>query len=147
MLAQMPAGQFEEWRAYADVEPWDEQRADFRAAQVVQAVYNAEIIHAIRARRALQGTRLRAIEECLLRLGDQQVLDEGAKRGAAADGPLAGVVQLVNLARMLRKERRANAKRTKRRNAVISKRRALREQQHRESALSKRYKGSTHGRR
>jgi hypothetical protein len=40
MLASITARQFQEWRAYADIEPFDERRADYRAAQVVQAVRN-----------------------------------------------------------------------------------------------------------
>ena len=41
MLASITARQFQEWRAYADLEPFDEERADYRAASIVQAVRNA----------------------------------------------------------------------------------------------------------
>ena len=36
----MSARQFHEWRAYADLEPFDEERADIRAASIVQATYS-----------------------------------------------------------------------------------------------------------
>lgn len=35
MLRGMTAEQFWEWRTYADLEPFDEQRGDLRAAQIV----------------------------------------------------------------------------------------------------------------
>lgn len=40
MLRQISVRQFQEWRAYADLEPFDEKRADLRAASVVQAIRN-----------------------------------------------------------------------------------------------------------
>jgi hypothetical protein len=36
----MSVKHFEEWRVYADLEPFDEERADARAGQVVQAILN-----------------------------------------------------------------------------------------------------------
>jgi hypothetical protein len=39
MLRSITIRQFQEWRAYADLEPFDEERADARAAQVVQAIH------------------------------------------------------------------------------------------------------------
>lgn len=40
MLACITIRQFEEWRSYHDLEPFDEERADFRSAQIVQAIVN-----------------------------------------------------------------------------------------------------------
>ena len=40
MLRSMSARQFFEWRAYQDLEPFDEVRADYRTASVVQAILN-----------------------------------------------------------------------------------------------------------
>jgi hypothetical protein len=40
MLGQISTRQFSEWRAYADLEPFDEERADLRAASIVQAIVN-----------------------------------------------------------------------------------------------------------
>ena len=36
MLRSLTAAQFQEWLAYASVEPFDEVRGDLRAAQIVQ---------------------------------------------------------------------------------------------------------------
>lgn len=41
MLAQIDVRQFNEWRAYADLEPFDQRRGDWRSAQIVQAIENA----------------------------------------------------------------------------------------------------------
>lgn len=38
MLKQISTRQLSEWRAYADLEPFDEERADLRAASIVQAL-------------------------------------------------------------------------------------------------------------
>jgi len=40
MLRQLTRRQLLEWRAYADLEPFDEQRADLRSAQIVAAIIN-----------------------------------------------------------------------------------------------------------
>lgn len=42
MLRGMSARQFAEWRAYDDLEPFDEERADIRAGSIVQAIYNVK---------------------------------------------------------------------------------------------------------
>lgn len=60
MLRGMSASQFQEWRAYADLEPFDEERADLRAASIVQAIYNVN-------RR--KGSRPIALKDCALVFG------------------------------------------------------------------------------
>jgi hypothetical protein len=40
MLRGMSARQFSEWRAYHDLEPFDEERADIRAGSIVQAIFS-----------------------------------------------------------------------------------------------------------
>jgi hypothetical protein len=40
MLSQISSRQFGEWRAYGDLEPFDGERDDLRAASIVQALYN-----------------------------------------------------------------------------------------------------------
>lgn len=40
MLRGITTRQFEEWRAYADLEPFDETRADLRSADVVRTLVN-----------------------------------------------------------------------------------------------------------
>ena len=40
MLRGMSARHFHEWRAFDDMEPFDETRSDVRAASIVQAIYN-----------------------------------------------------------------------------------------------------------
>jgi hypothetical protein len=41
MLRGMTTRQLTEWRAYADLEPFDEEREDYRAASIVHAIRNA----------------------------------------------------------------------------------------------------------
>jgi hypothetical protein len=40
MLAAMPRALWLQWIAYAELEPWGEERADVRAAIVASTVYN-----------------------------------------------------------------------------------------------------------
>jgi hypothetical protein len=40
MLRGMTVRQFQEWRAYADLEPFDETRADLRSADIVRTLLN-----------------------------------------------------------------------------------------------------------
>jgi hypothetical protein len=40
MLRGMTVRQFQEWRAYADLEPFDEARADLRSADIVRTLLN-----------------------------------------------------------------------------------------------------------
>jgi len=60
MLRGLTARQFMEWRAYADLEPFDEERADLRAASIVQAIFNSP-------RRKKDRLKLK---DCLLAFGD-----------------------------------------------------------------------------
>lgn len=60
MLRNMTIRQFDEWREYADLEPWDEERADVRAASIVRAVVNA---HRGKGRRAV------SLKECIVKFG------------------------------------------------------------------------------
>jgi hypothetical protein len=62
MLAQISARQFAEWKAYAELEPFDERRADYRSADVVRTLLN------LFARD--KGGRAFPIEDCMLRFGD-----------------------------------------------------------------------------
>lgn len=62
MLGQISTRQFQEWRAYADLEPFDEERADLRSAQIVQAIFS---VH----RRKHQGPP--KLKDCVLRFGEQ----------------------------------------------------------------------------
>ncbi len=57
MLRELTAKQFRDWEVYAALEPFDEKRSDFRAAQIVQMLYNVN-----------RGKNVKAItlEECLL---------------------------------------------------------------------------------
>jgi len=64
MLAQVSTRQFNEWRDYADLEPFDEKRADLRAASIVQALVN------LLGRR--KGQPAVKLEECALRLQEKQ---------------------------------------------------------------------------
>lgn len=58
MLRKLTAKQFMEWEIYAELEPFDETRADYRTAHIVQMLYNIN-----RGRNDKAAT----IDECLLR--------------------------------------------------------------------------------
>jgi hypothetical protein len=58
MLRGMTTRQFQEWRAYADLEPFDEERADLRAASIVAALVNG---------RRRKGQRAVTLQDCTLR--------------------------------------------------------------------------------
>jgi hypothetical protein len=62
MLRGLTAREFAEWRAYADLEPFDETRADLRAASIVSAYLNTH-------RR--KGQPPYKLEHCLLRFGSE----------------------------------------------------------------------------
>lgn len=57
----MSARHFHEWRAYDDLEPFDEERADLRAGSIVQAILNTN------GRR--KGQRAYQLKDCVLRFG------------------------------------------------------------------------------
>jgi hypothetical protein len=59
MLRGMTTRQFQEWRAYADLEPFDEVRADLRAASIVQTLINV-----LTRKKGQPGIKL---EDCVLR--------------------------------------------------------------------------------
>jgi hypothetical protein len=65
MLRQMPAGLLFEWREYEELEPFGEERADLRAAQIVQAIYNVN-------RDVKKYPNGVPLADCLLYFGDAQ---------------------------------------------------------------------------
>lgn len=66
MLRSMTARSFLEHRAYAELEPWDEVRADLRTASLVQTV------------RAFAGDKA-TLSDCLLPFGDEPEPDKPKK--------------------------------------------------------------------
>lgn len=68
----MSVRQFEEWRAYADIEPWDEGRADLRAATIVRELRQLFASNG--------GKRVWKLDECALSFG-------GEAAGAREAGP------------------------------------------------------------
>lgn len=57
----MTAKQLLEWRSYADLEPFDEKRDDYRAAQIAQMVLLVNLA---------KGKKLPTLDELVLRFGD-----------------------------------------------------------------------------
>jgi hypothetical protein len=62
MLRSITIRQLGEWRAYADLEPFDEERADLRAASIVQELRN------LLGRK--KGQAAIPIEKCVVRFGE-----------------------------------------------------------------------------
>ena len=86
MLRGMSARQFQEWRAYADLEPFDEERADLRAGSIVQAFLNTH------GRR--RGQRPYQLKDCVLRFG---VADETPKTAEQARAEVGNTMELLML--------------------------------------------------
>ena len=63
MLRGMTVRQFQEWRAYADLEPFDEIRADLRSADVVRTLLN------LFGRK--KGARALPLKDCVLQFGGE----------------------------------------------------------------------------
>lgn len=63
MLSEISTRQFNEWRAYADLEPFDEVRADYRAASIVNALAN---IH------RKKGQPVIPLESCRVKFGPEE---------------------------------------------------------------------------
>jgi hypothetical protein len=56
----MTSRQFQAWRAYADLEPFDEVRADMRTADIVRTLLNVN---------RKKGTPPISLDKCVLRFG------------------------------------------------------------------------------
>ena len=78
--------QLQEWRAYADLEPWDETRADLRTAHIVCVLLNQN-------RR--KGQKAITLEECLLPFG------AAGKAKASADEAREAVRKTLEFMTML----------------------------------------------
>jgi len=91
MLSSISSRQFSLWRAYSDMEPWDEQRDDLRAADIVRE---------IRDLRRSRGRPPAKIEECMLRFGEQR-----DRSGASANETRGALSMLVALARASKAKR------------------------------------------
>lgn len=63
MLSQITFRQLSEWGAYAELEPFDEERADLRAGSIVQAILNVN-----RGKR-----RPYTLKDCVLPFGAEPV--------------------------------------------------------------------------
>lgn len=61
MLREISVHQLREWRAYSDLEPWDEVRADYRSAQIVTALVNIN---------RSKGTSARPVSDFVMPFGD-----------------------------------------------------------------------------
>jgi hypothetical protein len=104
MLGLITVRQFEEWRAYADIEPFDEERADLRAAQIVRELRDMP------GRRRQPRSKLR---DCALVIQQAPAtIDPKAAR--------RGIVQSLRLLGEMGKAARAKAARKKERKGQSS---------------------------
>lgn len=108
MLRGMTARQFMEWRAYADLEPFDEERADLRTASIVQAVLNGSVLVASHGKKP---GRVK-LKDCVLRFGTeaQDAAQPAEKRREQIKGALMQMAQAQKLARAQRDARRKRRK-------------------------------------
>jgi len=85
MLRGMTVRQFQEWRAYADLEPFDETRADLRSADVVRTLIN------LFGRK--KGARAVPLKDCVLQFG----ADGAAGRKATPEQARAQVMRTMQI--------------------------------------------------
>jgi uncharacterized protein DUF4035 len=83
----MTTRQFCEWRAYYDLEPFGEERADYRSAQVVATLLN---VHRKR------GSPLVKLAECLLKFGSAALPRTQAESVAQIQRAMEILVQIHN---------------------------------------------------
>jgi hypothetical protein len=76
MLRGMTTRQFQEWRAYADLEPFDEERADLRAAHIVQTLLN---LHRKKGAQPFQ------LKDCVLRFSPVEASRPSSPEQARAE--------------------------------------------------------------
>lgn len=112
MLAQITSRQLQEWRAYADIEPWDEERDDIRTASIVREVRDlGRTMAGVILRRSRPG-KPPTLEECLLRWSEASSPEERAETGKAkALGALSMLVQLGRENKRAKGAKRPPAKR------------------------------------
>lgn len=85
MLRGMTVRQFQEWRTYADLEPFDETRADLRSADVVRTLLN------LFGRG--KGKAPFPLKDCLLRFGE----DGGPDKKATPQQARAQVMRTMQI--------------------------------------------------
>ena len=88
MLGEISIRQFQEWRAYADLEPFDEVRADLRTAHVVQTLLNLELV------RNRKTAKLK-LADCTLRFGVDAKAEEQAQSPEAARRQIHRTMQML----------------------------------------------------
>ena len=69
MLRSLTAKQLQEWLAYAKLEPFDEKRADYRAAQIAQMVLLVNLA---------KGAKVPTMDELLLKFEPVEASTEAA---------------------------------------------------------------------
>ncbi len=89
MLSQISVRQFEEWRAYADLEPWDEGRADLRAASIVRELRQLFASDG--------GRRVWKLDDCLLVFGGDTAAVPGAPPRSDADIARGEILNSLNM--------------------------------------------------
>ena len=107
MMALMPQRVFREWIAYTELEPWDEQRADWRAAMIAHTVYSmqrgkgprrklADFMPKLRTQRKLRTPKdaLRAMARITTLFGGR-IEDNRPDWKKQRDGPLLGAGEIA----------------------------------------------------
>ena len=84
MLRGMSIKHFAEWRAYGDLEPWDETRADLRAADVVRTLLNL----------GREGKKVQ-LKDCVLQFGREATEPEKQPTVEEARAQVRGVMDLL----------------------------------------------------
>ena len=107
MLSLMPQRVFREWVAYTELEPWDEQRADWRSAMVAHTMYSlwrgkgprrrlADFLPKFKQKRTLRTPQdaLRAMARITTLFGGR-IEDKRPEKRKLKDGPLVSAADVA----------------------------------------------------
>ena len=100
MLSEISIRQLQEWRAYADLEPFDEERADIRAGTIVQAIRNTNRV---------RGQAPVKLTDCLLRFVEDEAPQTEDTRARAMAEVKAAMGMMVAQQRKAKRKAKAKA--------------------------------------
>lgn len=89
MLGSITGRQFNEWRAYEELEPFGEVRADYRAASIVQALLNTRV-NRPRGKPAIE------LKDCVVRFGlDAETQPQSAEQAQRARAEIIRTMEML----------------------------------------------------
>ena len=96
MLRNMTYKEFREWMVFAELEPFDEVRQDYRIASIVAAIYN---VHRGKNQRAV------ALKDVKIKFGDEEVTKQSVKEQMAMAQMAIATYHLLEEEQQTKRER------------------------------------------